>query len=97
MSRSANERITVRLSANDLKGLDKIKVSGDFEDMSATLRWCIHFTTTMLRSIPAAIINSFAASEEEEKKKEMKKDDSLEVPPQEVPKPCNCGNGHGNC
>lgn len=93
MSRSANERITVRLSANDLKGLDKIKASGDFEDMSASVRFCIHFSVALLRSIPQALINSFIETETVEEKK----DDSLEVPPQEVPKPCECGCGNGNC
>ncbi|MDP2754424.1 MAG: hypothetical protein Q8P40_08550 [Nitrospirota bacterium] len=88
MSRSGNERMTVRLSASDLRGLGKIKASGDFEDMSAAVRWCIHFSVALLRAIPAAITNSFVETEIVEEKK----DDSLENTSQEVPKPCDCGN-----
>lgn len=74
------DRITVRLSSADLKGLSKIQASGDFDEMSDAVRWCLHFTLTMMRMIPAAIINSFVESEETEKKIKIKKDDSLEKP-----------------
>jgi hypothetical protein len=64
------DRITVRLSDADLKNLSKIQASGDFEDISATVRWCIHFSGFLLKSIPAAVINSFVESECVEEKKD---------------------------
>jgi hypothetical protein len=95
MSRSANERITVRLSANDLKGLDKIRASGDFEDMSASVRWCIHFSVALLKAIPVALINSFVETNE------AQPNDSLENTAGEVPAQAegnhnHCGGNGGN-
>ncbi len=65
-SGDVNERITIRLSAADMRGLDKIRTSGDFEDMSTSVRWCIHFSVAMLKSIPAAIASSFSETDTEE-------------------------------
>lgn len=111
MSRSGKERITVRLSNSDIKGLSKIQASGDFEDMSASVRWCLHFTLTMMRMIPAAIMNSFVQTEQEPEPEakpeqeaeqevpEIKPDDSMEKPAGEVPAQGNhCTNGgNGGC
>ncbi len=64
MPKSGNERITVRLSNADMRGLDKIRASGDFEDMSASVRFCIHFTVSLMKVIPAAIVTSISETEE---------------------------------
>lgn len=60
-----NSIITIRLSGSDLTGLNKIQSSGDFEEMSSTLRFCIHFTVAMLKVIPAAVIEAFMVTEQE--------------------------------
>lgn len=87
MSRS-KERITVRLSATDINGLKKLQASGSFEDISVTVRWCIHFTITMMRSIPSTLINSFAEIEKNEVMQECKvENDSLENAAGEVQEP----------
>lgn len=88
------ERISIRLSAADISGLQKIQASGDFEDMSATVRWCIHFTLTMMRMVPAALIDSFMGTDEPSHDiQELRSDDSLEKPAEEVSEQCNCENG----
>jgi len=81
MAKSGNERITVRLSSGDMAGLKKIQASGDFEEMGAAVRWCLHFTVAVLKVLPAAIAVSFVESEEAEK--EVKTDDTLEVAPEQ--------------
>jgi len=63
MSKASKERITVRLNATDMNGLKKIQSSGDLEDISTTIRWCIHFSVFLLKIIPAAIIESFVITE----------------------------------
>lgn len=88
------DRITVRLSEADLKGLNKIQASGDFGEMSAAVRFCIHFTISLMKVIPAALVASFSNTDADTEK-EINKDDPLEKPTEEVPKQCNCENG--NC
>jgi len=73
-----NSIITIRLSSSDMTGLNKIQSSGDFEEMSSTLRWCIHFTVAMLRVIPAAVIEAFMETESQ-------KNDQMEKGTNEVP------------
>jgi len=84
--RKDKDRITVRLSAYDLKGLDRIRASCDFEDMSASVRFCIHFTTSLMKVIPAAIVTSLSETDAETEKKY----DPMEKPAEEVPKQCTC-------
>lgn len=93
MSKGGKERITVRLSEADMSGLNKIKSSGDFEDMSASVRFCIHFSVALLRAIPAALINSFVETNTAKSDEEVVKNDPMEEPPQEVHTHCNgdCG------
>jgi len=86
MAAKGNERITVRLSQHDMNGLKKIKMSGEFDEVSSALRWCIHFTVAMLRVIPAAIIESFMITEAtEENTQEISPNDTLERVTEEVP------------
>lgn len=95
MTRSGNERITVRLSQNDVVGLKKVQASGDFEDMSTSVRWCIHFALAMLKQIPAAIISSFSETDAADIIEEKEtKDDKMEVAPSKVHNHCN---GNGGC
>lgn len=72
------KRLSARLSENDLEGLEKVRVSGDFEDTSTAVRWCIHFTVAMLRIIPLAVIEGFTRTEAE--------NDQMEVPPEQIQK-----------
>uniref|UniRef100_A0A6H1ZHZ3 Uncharacterized protein n=1 Tax=viral metagenome TaxID=1070528 RepID=A0A6H1ZHZ3_9ZZZZ len=81
--RKGKDRITVRLSESDLKGLSKIQSSGDFTEISEAVRWCIHFSVALMRLIPIAILNSFVDTEVEE----VKPDDTMEVTPEEVREP----------
>lgn len=60
------KRFTVRLSENDVQGLEKIRVSGDFVDTSEAVRWVIHFTVAMLRIIPLALMEGFMRTEDKE-------------------------------
>lgn len=62
--------ITARLSESDLTGLQKIQKSGEFQEMSSALRWCIHFSIAMLRIIPAAVIETCLVTETENDKME---------------------------
>jgi len=52
--------------------IKQIRASGDFEDVSTTIRFCIHFTNTILKILPESIGQSFLEAEEgiEEEKKE---------------------------
>jgi len=62
--------ITARLSESDMTGLEKIKESGGFEEISSALRWCIHFTVAMMRTIPAAVIEAVIVTEEDDQVEE---------------------------
>lgn len=64
MAKGNEDRITVRLSSADMKGLRKILASGDFEEVSTAIRWCIHFSVVMMKLVPAALIESFAMTED---------------------------------
>ncbi len=79
------KKISVRLSENDIKGLEKVRVSGDFKDISEAVRWVIHFTVAMLRIIPLALMEGFTRTDAEAE--EVKQDDTLEKPAEKVQKP----------
>jgi len=79
------KKISVRLSENDLEGLEKVRVSGDFKDISEAVRWVIHFTIAMLRIIPLAVVEGFTRTDAE--MKEVEPDDTVEVAPQEIQEP----------
>ena len=53
------ERIHFRVSDAELHNLNGIMAAGDFGDKSSTVRFCIHFTNTILSILPAAIGESF--------------------------------------
>ncbi len=78
------KRLSARLSDNDLEGLEKIRISGDFEDTSTAVRWVIHFTVAMLRIIPLALIEGFMRTDAENEG--AKQDDTMEKPAEEVQK-----------
>jgi hypothetical protein len=63
------ERVTLRLSNRDSRIISQIQKSGEFEDTSATIRWCISFTNTLLKIIPESIALSFLEAEEEVEEK----------------------------
>lgn len=81
--RKGKDRITVRLSESDLKGLSKIQSSGDFTEISEAVRWCIHFSVALMRLIPIAILNSFVDTEVEE----VKPDDTMDTSTEKVQEP----------
>ena len=64
MARKKSERVTIRFSSNDVKILNAIQKSGDFEDKSTTIRFCINLSSAILKSIPASIGESFLETEE---------------------------------
>jgi len=74
-------KLSVRLSENDLEGLEKVRVSGDFKDISEAVRWVIHFTIAMLRIIPLAVVEGFTRTDAE--MEEVEPDDTLEVAPEQ--------------
>lgn len=74
MARKKSERVTLRLSSKDVQVLTAIRKSGDFEDMSTTIRFCINLSNTILKTIPASIGESFLETVEEETPNEEKKD-----------------------
>ena len=78
-------KLSVRLSENDLEGLEKVRVSGDFKDISEAVRWVIHFTIAMLRIIPLAVVEGFTRTDAETEG--IKQDDTMEVAPEETQKP----------
>ena len=64
MARKKSERVTIRLSSKENTVLSAIQKSGDFEDKSTTIRWCISFTNTLLKKIPESIALSFLETED---------------------------------
>ena len=66
MSNKKSERITLRLSSKEIKVVSQIQNSGDFEDVSTTIRFCVNFTNTLLKIIPASIGESFLETEPQE-------------------------------
>jgi len=46
------------LTGKEVNTLGKIQTSGEFPDRSATIRFCINFTKTILSIIPAALAES---------------------------------------
>lgn len=83
--KKSKDRITVRLSESDLKGLYKVQSSGDFSEMSEAVRWCIHFSIAIMKLIPVAVVNSFVGIEDTRVLEE--KHDSLEDTTKEIHKP----------
>lgn len=64
MARKKSERVTIRLSSKENIVVNAIRKSGDFEDTSATIRFCINLTSAILKTIPASIGESFLEVEE---------------------------------
>ena len=62
---SKTNRLTLRLSNNDLVNLNSIKNTGAFDNESDTLRFCITFTNIILNMIPAAVVESFIVTAED--------------------------------
>ena len=75
MAQKKSERVTLRLSSRQSKVVSQIQQSGDFEDASATIRWCISFTNTLLKRIPVSIGESFLEMEDE-----VEEDEKKEIP-----------------
>lgn len=65
MTRADIKSLIVRISANDLKQLRKVRECGDWDDDSAAVRFCIRFTKTMFSIIPAALLENFVQANEE--------------------------------
>lgn len=62
---SKNNRISIRISNNDLNNLFSVKKSGDFKDDSEAIRFCITFSNIILNMLPAAIAESYIETAEE--------------------------------
>lgn len=62
MTKKSN-RITLRLSQKESSVISKIQSSGDFENTSTTIRFCVHFTNTLLKLLPESIGESFLETE----------------------------------
>lgn len=65
------QRITVRLTEGDISGLKLIQKNAGFTETSPALKFCIHFTVTLLEMIPEALIQSFLEKEEPSEKKQL--------------------------
>jgi len=53
------ERVAIRINENEITTLKKLQATGDFPDKSATIRFCINFTKTILSVLPEAIGESY--------------------------------------
>lgn len=67
---SKTNRISIRISNNDLSNLYSIKDSGDFKDDSNTIRFCITFSNIILNMIPAAVAEAYITTAEDKLIKE---------------------------
>lgn len=56
---SKTNRMSLRVSDNDLNNLYTVRKAGDFKDDSESIRFCISFTNIVLNMLPAAIVESF--------------------------------------
>jgi hypothetical protein len=83
---SKSNRISLRISDNDLKNLYTVRTAGDFKDDSESIRFCISFTNIVLNMLPAAIVESFielseshstARNEPENERPQSSKDDKV--------------------
>ena len=63
--RNNQERIALRMTEKEIRILDNIQASGELSDRSATIRFCINFTKTILSIIPAALAESLIDTSEE--------------------------------
>ena len=66
MARKKSERVTVRLSSKDVQVLTAMRKSGDFEDLSTTIRFCINLSNTILKTVPESIALSFLETENQD-------------------------------
>jgi len=64
--RNNQERIALRMTEKEIRILDNIQASGELQDRSATIRFCINFTKTILSIIPAALAESLIDTLEED-------------------------------
>ncbi len=62
---SKTNRISMRISDNDLNNLFTIKKSGDFKDESEAIRFCITFSNIILNMIPAAVAETYITTAED--------------------------------
>lgn len=62
--REKSERIDVRVTPRLLRNVRKLRESGEFPDDSETVRFCIQFTLTLMRVLPAVLVESFAKTAE---------------------------------
>ena len=67
-SNRRREIMNVRLNESEMRSLLRIKESGDFTDVSETVRFCIRFTKSMLAAIPTAVGESFVSSDRDGEK-----------------------------
>ena len=58
----SSSRIHFRVNEAELGIVKGIQNCGDFRDVSSTVRFCIHFTSTILAILPEAIGESFIDS-----------------------------------
>lgn len=53
-----NNKVDTRLSDNDYKSLVKIREMGELDDNSSAVRFCIKFTTSILKVIPVNLVEN---------------------------------------
>uniref|UniRef100_A0A6M3LZN0 Uncharacterized protein n=1 Tax=viral metagenome TaxID=1070528 RepID=A0A6M3LZN0_9ZZZZ len=63
--RNNQERIALRMTEKEIRILNNIQASGELQDRSATIRFCINFTKTILSIIPAALAESLIDTSED--------------------------------
>ncbi len=79
---SKTNRISLRISDNDLKNLYTVRKAGDFKDDSEAIRFCISFTNIVLNMLPAAIVESFIEQSEQNSTAQI--EPKNELPPSSV-------------
>lgn len=53
------------MTEKEIRILNNIQASGELQDRSATIRFCINFTKTILSIIPAALAESLIDTSED--------------------------------
>lgn len=61
-----DKKVDVRLTSTNLTQLTSIRSCGGFENDSIALRFCIQFTYTMLRILPASLAESYIKEQREQ-------------------------------
>ncbi len=74
-----NNKVDTRLSDNDYSSLVKIREMGELDDLSSAVRFCIKFTTSLMKVIPAALVENLITTIDESEITTVPEGDAAEV------------------